>query len=85
MSWVRPDWEILPRPNTHTSDAQLYDAVMVVVSRKLGRKCLVSTESLIRDLWCVNPLHYPPTTAASPSFYNTQLIIYLIDILGKKN
>ena len=34
MSWVRPDWEILP----HTpANAQL-DAVMVVNSRKLSRK-----------------------------------------------
>ena len=35
MSWVRPDQEFLP----HTAaNAQLNDAVMVVVSRKLGGK-----------------------------------------------
>ena len=35
MFWARPDREILP----HTpANAQLFDAVMVVVSRKLGRK-----------------------------------------------
>ena len=38
MSWVRPDRKILPRPSTHTANAQIYDAVMVVVSQRLGRK-----------------------------------------------
>ena len=37
MSWVRPDREILPRPSTHTSNAQV-DAAIVVNSRKLSRK-----------------------------------------------
>ena len=37
MSWVRPDWEILPRPSTHTSECST-DSGMVVVSQKLGRK-----------------------------------------------
>ena len=49
MSRVRPDQEILPRPSTHTRNAQLYDAGMVVVSRQLGRKWT-------GDLWCANPL-----------------------------
>ena len=41
-------------------NAQLYNAVMVVVSQKLGRKCTISTESWTQDqyLWCANPLPY---------------------------
>ena len=58
MSCVRPDRETLPRPSAHTS-TQLYDAVMVVVSQKLGRKCTVPSESWTRELWCANPLRYP--------------------------
>ena len=36
---VRPVRDILPRPSTHVINAQLYDAVMVALSQKLGRKC----------------------------------------------
>ena len=38
MSWVRLDRAILHRPSTHTPTNALLDAVMVVNSRKLGRK-----------------------------------------------
>ena len=54
MSQLRPHLEILPLP----SNNQLYDAVMVVVRQKLGRKCSIPTESRIRDLSCPNPWRY---------------------------
>ena len=38
--------EILPQHSTHTPmNAQLYDAVALVVSQKLGKMCTVPTES----------------------------------------
>ena len=43
------------------TNAQLYDAVMVVFHQKPGRNCTVHTDSWIRDLWCANPLRYPLT------------------------
>ena len=44
MSCVRPIREILPRLSKHTpANAQLYDAVMVLVSQELGRKCRTRT------------------------------------------
>ena len=49
MSWVRPVREIHPLLPHTTVNAQLYDAVMVVVSKKLGRRNLTN-----RDL---NPGH----------------------------
>ena len=39
MSWVRPDLEILHDLPHTPANTQLYDAVIVVVSQKLGRKC----------------------------------------------
>ena len=51
-----------PSPTFHINTpatAQFYDAVMVVVSQKLGRKFIVPTGSWTRDLWCANPLRYP--------------------------
>ena len=46
MSWVRLDREILPDlPHTHSSE--LFNSVMVLVSRKLGRK--------YRTNWVLNP------------------------------
>ena len=63
MAWVRPDRKIL----SHTpAKAQLYDAIMVQVSVKLGLKCTVPTESWPRDPWRRN--HYAicsPTAASS--------------------
>ena len=45
------------RPSTHTpANVQFYDAVVVEVSRKLGRK--YNTYRVL-NLWCANPLHYP--------------------------
>ena len=44
-----------PSLTTHTANAQLYDAVVVVVSQKLDRKCTMSSGSLTRDLRCVYP------------------------------
>ena len=38
LSWVIPERESYPDPPHTPANAQLYDAVMVVVSRKLGRK-----------------------------------------------
>ena len=38
MSWVRPDREIIADPPHTLANAQLYDAGMVVVSKKVGRK-----------------------------------------------
>ena len=38
MSWVRPDQEILTELPHTPANAQPYDAVMVVISGKLGRK-----------------------------------------------
>ena len=38
MSWIRPNWEILPDLPHTPANAQLNDAVMVVAIRKLGRK-----------------------------------------------
>ena len=58
MCLVRPDHEILPRPFTHIANAELYDAVIVVVSQKFGRQCTVPTGSSTRDLWCASPLPY---------------------------
>ena len=50
MSWVRPHREILPQPSAHTpANSQLYDAVLMVVSQKLGRKCRPIVQS-INDL-----------------------------------
>ena len=49
-------------PHT-TSNAQLYDAVLVVVSQELGRKC--TTEPWTREFWCLNPLRYPFTHSCS--------------------
>ena len=56
MSWVR----LLPKPFTYTN-AQCYDADMVVVSQKLSRMCTVHAESWTRGkltwyLWYANPL-----------------------------
>ena len=46
----------------HTpANAQHYKAVMMVASQQLGIKCTIPTRSLTRDLWCANPLRYPPT------------------------
>ena len=39
MSCIRPDQGILTRPSTFAGNAQLYVAVVVPVSQKLGRKC----------------------------------------------
>ena len=41
MSWVWPDSVILRRPSTHSAKAHIYDAVVMAVSQKLGRKCTV--------------------------------------------
>ena len=51
MSWLTPDREILPRPSTNTSP-QLCDAVMVVVSRKLGRKYHTNRDLNPRPVVC---------------------------------
>ena len=52
MSWVRPDREIVHRPSTHApANVRLYDAGMVVISQKLGRKCTVHAESWIATEW----------------------------------
>ena len=70
-SWVRPDREILPQLTfiLILVNAQLHDTVMVVVSQKLDKKCIVPGESWTRDLCCVNPLRYPLAhTCSSPEF-----------------
>ena len=60
------DPEVLSRPSTHTpANAQFNDAVMVVVSVKLGRKRTLLTESCTRDLWCANPFAICSATPAS--------------------
>ena len=66
MIWVRRDRYILPRPSTHTpANAQMYDAVVVVVSQKLGRKCTVPTVS-----WtCGVPIHYAIRSPTAASFH----------------
>ena len=47
-SWVRPDREIYPRLSTYTAaNAQLYNAGMVVISQKLGRKFTVPNLGLL--------------------------------------
>ena len=38
------------------TNTQLYDAVVVTVSQKLGRKCTIPAKSWTWDLWCENPL-----------------------------
>ena len=48
----------LPQHSTHTANAQLFYAGMMVVGQKLGRKCTVPTGCWTRDLWCANPLRY---------------------------
>ena len=49
-----------PSPTFYTpANAKIYDAVMVVVSQKLRRKCAVPAESWTRALWSANPLRYP--------------------------
>ena len=69
MSWVRPDLEILPDLPHTPANAQFYDAVIVVVSQKLGRKCTVPTEVWTRDLWCANPLRYPLTHSCFSKYF----------------
>ena len=61
------------RPHT-PANAQLHDAVMVVVSQTLGWKCTVPTESWIRDLWCANPLRYP--LAHSCFFIEVEIVLF---------
>ena len=58
MFWVRPDLEILP-DLPHMQQKLNLEAVVVVVSRKLGRRCTVHGESWFRDLRCANPLRFP--------------------------
>ena len=48
MSWVRP---------SHTHQRML-NFMMVVVSQKPGRKCIIPTGSWNQDQWCANPLCY---------------------------
>ena len=68
MSWVRPDREILPDlPHTQVN-AQLYDADMVVVSRKLGREG-IRTHRVLNPGTVVCESFYAlrsPTTASCP-------------------
>ena len=60
MSSIRLNWEILPRPSTHTpANAQLCNAVMVVVSQNLGRKSTVHTGSWTKNQWYAILLSYP--------------------------
>ena len=76
MSWVRPDWEILPQPSTHSVNAQLYAAVMVVVSQKLCRKCTIPA-----DQWYVNPLCYPIAQSCFSRFLKGNIsCLYIIPI-----
>ena len=58
MSLVRPNWEIHPDLPLTKANAQLDDAVMVVVSQKLCRKCTVLAESWTWDLWHAHLLRY---------------------------
>ena len=70
LSLIKPHREIIPRPSTHTpAIAQLCDAIIVVVSQKLGRKCTVPTESWARDLWFANLLRYPLTHSCFLRFF----------------
>ena len=74
MSWVRPDWEILPQPSTHSVNAQFYDAVMVVVSQKLRRKCTIPA-----DQWYVNPLCYRIAQSCFSRFFKGNIsCLYII-------
>ena len=54
-----PIGKSFPVLSTHAVNAHLYDAVMVVVSQKLGRKCTVPSESWTRDMWRANPICSP--------------------------
>ena len=74
MSWVRPDQEILIRPSKHTS-TQINDAVMVAVSQKLVRKCILPSEFWTQDLWCANPLRF---------LFDYSCILHLIKGTGTK-
>ena len=70
MSWVRPDWEILLQPSTHTpANVQFYDAFMVVVSLKLGRSVLY-----LEPGTCGVQIHY---TIRSPPQYAVIKGVYL--------
>ena len=57
MSWVSdPIGKSFPElPHTQVN-AQIYDAVMVIISQKLGRKCTVTTEFELRTN--VVQIHY---------------------------
>ena len=46
MYWVIPDRGVPPRPSTLTANAKLYEAVMVVVSQKLGGMFTVPVHSI---------------------------------------
>ena len=60
MSWVRSDWEILPWPTTQVANAQLYDAVMVVVSQNIGKKSYVPAKSWTKTCGVTITLSTPP-------------------------
>ena len=67
MSWVRPYPEIFSRPSTHTSKHSLYDAGMVVVSQKLGRKCTIPIGSWTQGpVVCesINAICAPPAASS---------------------
>ena len=54
--WADPIGKsFLDLPHTPVN-AQLYDAVILVVIQKLGRKCTVPVQFWTQDLWCANPL-----------------------------
>ena len=48
-----------PSSTFHTPANERYDDGMLVVSQKLGGKCIVPTGSWTRDMWCANQLRYP--------------------------
>ena len=71
-----------PTFHTHQRKLKLYNAVMLVVSQKLCRKCTVPTESWTRDLWFVNPLRY---RLAHSSFFKylftiTKIRIWILNL-----
>ena len=45
MYWVRPIGKSIPDLPHTPAKAELYDAVMMVISQKLGRKCTVPAGS----------------------------------------
>ena len=78
MSWVRPDRGIFPDLPHTLANAQLYEAVMVVISQKLSRTCTVLKSILLLQ----NDL-YKTSGGKLILCTNYNFIAKMVDIIGK--